>query len=189
MKKQIILFIAALPIFFILACSENTTPKPHGYIRITFPEKKYDKFIQPEYEFDKPVYTQTENAAVNGEKGWINLCFPQMNAKIHLSLKKINNNFDTLIDDAHTMAYKHAVKADAIESKAYENDSANVFGLMYDIKGNVASPIQFFLTDSSKYFLRGSLYFNFVPDKDSLEPSVNFIRQDIEKIFETIRWK
>ncbi|MCR5455573.1 MAG: hypothetical protein K6F33_11355, partial [Bacteroidales bacterium] len=65
----------------------------------------------------------------------------------------------------------------------------HVYGLLYGIKGNVASPLQFYITDSTRHFLRGSLYFNCSPNKDSLAPSVEFVRQDIERLFETLIWK
>lgn len=112
-----------------------------------------------------------------------------MNAKIHLTFSFLNKNLDTLIDDSHTLAYKHTVKADAIEKIAYFNDTTKVYGLLYNLKGNVASPVQFYMTDSVKHFLRGSLYFNSTPNKDSLLPSVEFIREDIKHIFETLEWK
>ena len=45
---------------------------------------------------------------------------------------------------------------------------------MYDLKGNTASSLQFFVTDSTRNFLRGSLYFNAEPNKDSLAPVMDF---------------
>jgi len=64
-----------------------------------------------------------------------------------------------------------------------------VYGILYDLKGNTASSVQFYVTDSVKHFLRGSLYFEAVPDADSLAPVINFFRGDIVHLIETLKWK
>lgn len=93
------------------------------------------------------------------------------------------------LEDARTMVYKHTVKADAINEKAFINKEKKVYGVLYDIKGNAASSVQFYLTDSVTHFLRGALYFNAEPNKDSLAPAIKFIHQDIERLIETFQWK
>ena len=174
------------------SCSGNYNPKPRGYQRITFPEKSYslcDTLSLP-YTFDLPDYCVLEHEKPKtGEKFWTNIVYNFMNAKIHLTFTFLEGNLDTLIEDSHTLAYKHTVKAEAIEKIAYYNDTLKVYGLLYNLKGNVASPVQFYLTDSTKHFLRGSLYFNSTPNKDSLLPSVEFIREDVKRLFETLQWR
>lgn len=190
MIKKLTYSIIIICIVLLTSCKENYQPKAHGYLRITYPEKSYTLYNSNDnYSYMLADYCHVEYDTINNkEKFWSNIVFENMNAKIHLSYNLIDNNFETLLEDAHTMAYKHSVKADAINRTIYENDSTNVFGLIYDIKGNVASPVQFFATDSLKYFLRGSLYFNSVPNKDSLYPCIKFIREDIQKLMETLQW-
>ena len=189
MKKIIQLLVITI---FIVSCGKTPTPKPRGYFRATFPQKvysEYDSSALP-YRFELPEYCFMEHEkSAQGQKYWTNIVFKAMNSKIHLTFSFLNHNLDTLIDDSHTLAYKHTVKADAIEKTAYFNDTTRVYGLLYNLKGNVASPVQFYMTDSVKHFLRGSLYFNSTPNKDSLLPSVEFIREDIKHIFETLEWK
>ena len=62
-------------------------------------------------------------------------------------------------------------------------------GILYDLKGNTASNVQFVLTDSTKHFFRGALYFNNVPNKDSIAPMSDYIREDIIHIMESFEWK
>jgi gliding motility-associated lipoprotein GldD len=69
------------------------------------------------------------------------------------------------------------------------NNVNRVYGTLYDLKGNTATAVQFFVTDSTKHFLRGSLYFAAEPDADSLEPVIEFFRGDIEHLIETLQWK
>lgn len=189
--KKILLLLTI--IVAIASCGETPVPKPRGYFRATFPVKEYaavaDSLALP-YSFDFPNYCVMERETSRGaERYWTNIVYPSLNAKVHLSFKFLDNNLDTLIEDSHTLAYKHTVKAEAIEKIAYVNDTTHVYGLLYGIKGNVASPLQFYITDSTKHFLRGSLYFNCNPNKDSLAPSVEFVRADIERLFETLVWK
>jgi len=187
-----ILFLLMAVAMMAVSCGEKPNPKPRGYCRITFPEKEYARFdsLDLPYTFDMPTYCEMERENSRGaEKYWTNLVFRKLNAKVHLSYKDLNGDLDALIEDSHTLAYKHTVKAEGIEKISYANDTTRVYGLLYSIKGNVASPIQFFVTDSTRHFLRGSLYFNCSPNKDSLMPSIEFVRADVERLFETINWK
>lgn len=172
-------------------CRHNYTPKPHGYFRIVFPDKKYTSFdtCYP-YSFNYPAYARmTPDSSVNTEPYWVNMEFPQFNGKLHLSYKKVNGNFNELMEDSRRLAYKHTIKADAINEQMFIDDSSMVFGVLYEIKGEAASALQFFATDSTKHFLRGSLYFNVTPNKDSLAPVIDFVKQDIIELMETLRWK
>jgi gliding motility-associated lipoprotein GldD len=83
----------------------------------------------------------------------------------------------------------HISKADAIKEQVYNNKENKVYGILYDLKGNTASAVQFYVTDSVKHYLRGSLYFSAEPDADSLEPVINFFREDIIHLIETLKWK
>ena len=84
---------------------------------------------------------------------------------------------------------KIAQKADAVESHEYANPETKVYSVIYDIRGNAASQVMFYVTDSVKNFLRGSLYFTVRPNHDSLSPVVAFFREDIIHLIKTIRWK
>ncbi len=188
MKKLIIIFVILL---FIIGCSRNDTPKPRGYQRFDFPDKKYTLFdCNYPYSFEFPSYGKMVNDTdKNTEPYWMNIEFKQYKAQIHLSYKNINKNISKFIEDSHTLAYKHSVKADAINEDLIENKNLHVYGLIYDIKGNTASSVQFYVTDSIQNFLRGSLYFDSPPNKDSLAPAIEFFRKDILHLIETLKWK
>jgi gliding motility-associated lipoprotein GldD len=192
--KKIYAILKLLPILFLLflaVCKRNYTPKPHGYMRIDFPEKAYRIYdsVCP-YTFEYPVYgkvvADTERIA---EPCWINIEFKEFGGKIHISYKPVHNNVNKFIEDSRTLAYKHTIKADAIRETVYTNDSSGVYGLLYEIKGNAASSVQFYLTDSNRHFLRGSLYFNVQPDADSMAPVIDFFTDDIRHLVETFKWK
>jgi gliding motility-associated lipoprotein GldD len=83
----------------------------------------------------------------------------------------------------------HIALADAIDQQVYNNQENKVYGILYDLKGNTASAVQFYVTDSVNHYLRGSLYFSAEPNADSLAPVIEFFRADILHLIETLKWK
>jgi gliding motility-associated lipoprotein GldD len=177
-------------LFIISGCKQNYSPKPRGYYRIDFPEKNYVHFDTTcPFSFEYPSYGKITKDPFNPEIDcWYNIVFEAYSGKIHLSYKKVDNNLAQLLEDTRTMVYKHTIKADAIEAQEYQGTN-NSFGVIYDIKGNAASPVQFFITDSLNHFLRGSFYIETTPNKDSLKPVIDYFRKDIVHLMETTRWK
>ncbi|MBA3683618.1 MAG: gliding motility lipoprotein GldD [Bacteroidetes bacterium] len=180
--------------FTITGCDEEDevfSPKPRGYFRINFPEKKYRMYdsICP-YKFEIPVYAEIKQDKHNGADAcWLNLEFPKYQATVHLSYKEVNNNIATYLEDSHNFANRHQVKATGLDEITVMRDSAKVYGLVFDIEGNTASSVQFYLTDSTQHFLRGALYFNSIPNIDSLRIVVDFIKKDILHLINTTSWK
>lgn len=186
--KLLILFLATG--LGLTACDNSFTPKPAGYVKIDTPEKEYRLYNhQPQYSFEVPVYAEIVESQRAGESGWINMVVPQINSTLHLSYKPIQGNLVEYITDSRTLAYKHTVKADGIEETPFMNPGEKQFGMVYDLSGDVASAVQFFITDSTTHFLRGSLYFSCPPNRDSLRPVIEFMREDIMHLIQTTRWK
>jgi len=188
--------IIIYPLLFVfaclpLACKEKAMPKPRGYFRIDFPEKKYELWNQNypfSFEYLQGASVVKDKSRL-AEKYWLNVEYPQYNATLHLSYKEVSENLEEYLEDSHTLVYKHAIKADAIDEKNYTNQQKKVFGLVYRIEGNAASSVQFIATDSIKHFLRGSLYFNAHPNQDSLAPVIKFIDKDIIHLMESLKWQ
>lgn len=186
--------ILSMVVFLLLlsaSCKESYTPKPSGYLRVDYPEKSYRMYSDQEYfEFEIPDYAIVEiDSGPRGNEGWINVAVPQLNGKIHLSYKAVGDNLNAYITDCRELVYKHTVKAQEIVETPFIDRDMNRFGMVYDLKGDVASAVQFFVTDSTTHFLRGSLYFNIRPNRDSLNPVIDFLREDIMHLIETTRWK
>lgn len=122
---------------------------------------------------------------------WNNLNFPQFNARLHLTYYDVSSKkeYEGLIEDARTLAFKHTVKANAIDQKLINYPEKKVYGIYYAIEGNTASSVQFFLTDSVKHYFRGALYFNERPQYDSIAPVAAFIKQDIDRMISTFKWE
>jgi len=190
--KTYIFLVAFLLLFN--ACDDEDeiySPKPRGYFRIDFPEKKYKLYdsICP-YTFEIPEYTRMVNDKHMGaEPCWLNLEFPKFNATLNLTYKAVNNNIQSYLQDSHDFANRHQVKATGLDEVVIIKDSTKVYGLLFNIEGNTASSLQFYLTDSTHHFLRGALYFNTIPNIDSLRIVIEYIKKDVLHLINTTRWK
>lgn len=185
------IFIPFLMLLLVISCREHTIPKPRGFFRIDFPEKKYRLYdtLCP-FVFEYPVYGKISyETGDNPEPCWFNLIFPSYRATLHFSYKRILNNLPEIIKEANDFVYSHSIRADAITEQPWFNSNNKVYGIVYDIKGDAASVLQFILTDSCNHFLRGALYFSAVPNEDSLAPVIQFFREDIVHLFESFNWK
>lgn len=180
-KKIIIISIVLLS-----SCQENFSPKPLGFFRIDLAETNYTS-IKKNCSYQFLANTKAELMEGNIEC-WYNIFYPDHNATIYLTYKELNNNLAPIIEESHKLAYDHSIKSDGIIETVYENKENNVYGVLYDIHGNSASNLQFFATDSLKHFLRGSLYFNTVPNADSLQPVKTYIKKDLETLIESLTW-
>lgn len=180
----------------LLACNSDYTIKQRGYFRIDLPEHRYTSFDRPgyPYTFEYPVYadivrdsTFFEDAPENPY--WINIDFPLLNGKIYVSYKDVlKNNFDKLVDDAFKLTYKHSTKATAIKDSLMHTPNG-VTGIFFKVGGNAATAKQFFVTDSTRHFLRGALYFDATPNADSLGVVNDFLEKDMKHLINTLRWK
>lgn len=179
--------------FLFVSCGNEYSPKPRAYFRIEFPEKKYQTYSGDcPYTFEFPEYAQVQpDSSRDSKPCWLNVNYPQFNGRIHLSYQSISSvaEFNQLIEDARTFAFKHTVKATAIDEGIISYPKENVYGIYYSIDGNTASSVQFFLTDSTKNYLRGALYFNEQPRLDSIQPVLDFVKKDIDQMIKTFKWR
>ncbi|MDP2235754.1 MAG: hypothetical protein Q8J88_04900 [Bacteroidales bacterium] len=185
-------FVVIISFFFLTACEQNYSPKPRGYFRIDLPQKSWKKYdALQQYNFEYPEYAEViPDPDSPVEESWLNIEFPQMKASLHLSYKKLNNNLNVFVEDARTMAMKHLPKANAITDSIISFQEANIYGALYQIGGKgVASPLQFYVTDSANHFVRGALYFNIRPNNDSIEPLIRFVKADVLHFMQTLEWK
>jgi len=170
---------------------EVITPKPRAYYSLNFPEKKYKLYdTDCPFTFETPVYSTVEpDNQKNSRPCWLNIKYPLFKAQLYLSYGEVNNNLVKYLNDARELAIRHQVKATGLDQQPILRDSARVFGLLYDIAGNTASSVQFYVTDSTKHFLRGSLYFNCAPNIDSMKIVIDFLRQDVLHLVQSFKWK
>lgn len=185
----------SLALIFLLSCNSGYTIKPKGYFKIDLPDRAYQQFEKPgyPYTFEYPVYAKVVQDTTlfedNDSPYWINIDFPQFQGKIYISYKKIRDTgFDKLVEDAFKMTYKHTSKATEINDSLFQTPQG-ITGIWFNVGGNAATAKQFFVTDSTRHFLRGALYFDSAPNEDSLRIVNDFLQADMKHLINSLRWK
>ena len=186
MKKLVCVFLVLL---CFSSCKEEVLPKPKAFLDLEFPQAKYTETqLDCPYNFEVNTFATITNARGN-VPCWINLNYPKLNASIFITYQEIHNNLDSLLMDSQKMPLQHTIKADFIEGDVYVNPEHKAYGMFYEIEGDAASQAQFYITDSVKHFMTGSLYFNQKPNYDSIMPAAVYLKADIKRLMETLKWR
>ncbi len=177
---------------------QDYVPKPRVYPKINYPERTYGIFENENcpFQMEVPQYLSFIKDSLRHENPrlsdcWFELYSHDLNVYFYMSYLSFDsrNGFDVLIKDAFEMADKHNVKANYRDELSIRFKDKNLYGLLFEIDGPVAAPLQFYLTDSTQHFLRGSLYFNAKVNRDSIAPVYDFIKEDFNHMVKTFSWK
>ena len=165
---------------------DDAVPKPKAYLRLDYTEAQY----MP-YDKDCGFEFAVNQRAVVYNKGNCNITikYPNMKASVYLTYKPVNNDLDELLKDAQNLTYKHVIKADGIKEQPFMNPYKDLYGMFYEVGGDAATNAQFYVTDSTRHFVTGSLYFYVKPNYDSIMPAASYIKNDMRTLMESIRWK
>lgn len=182
-KKVIFIFVSLI----LISCGKEVTPKPSGELRLEYPKAQYQKFDSNcTYTFEYSDFAKIYDAK---KPCWFYLNYPKMKAKIFVTYYPVNNDFDDHVRESEKMVYEHTKKASSIDTKSFEYPERRVFGNFYELKGQSASNLQFYATDSTKHFVTAYLYFDSRPKPDSLAPAVAYIKKDLMHLLDTFEWK
>ena len=193
MKKHTSFFAILSVLFIVLSsCQQSSIPKPYGYIRLTMPDTCYADAVPAGYPYRFDVSCNAEVRSVLDDQGgqyWIDLRYPALNATVHCSYQPVRGNLRELTDDAIRFVYRHASHASSIPERGYEHSDARVYGVLFDLEGNTASSMQFFVTDSVRHFFRAAAYCDCVPNADSLAPVYDYLHKDVVRMVESFEWR
>lgn len=196
--KQII--VSSICLLLTLSCNEPppTLPKPRIYPKVVYPEKVYADFAESScpFQMEVPTYFEVDKNIKKNEEEvdytcWFDLYCAPLNGYLHFSYIPVESRkeFDKLVADAFEMVDKHNIKASSRQESLIENTEKDVYGLLFEIDGPVATPLQFFMTDSTRHFVRGSLYFKAGVNRDSIAPVYDFLKKDVAHLIEGFGWK
>lgn len=193
--KQSKYILLPLVASLFMACGNDPIPKPRAYLRLEYPQPEYKSVNVPlPFTFEKNSLAERirtiKSDSTHNIYG-IDIDYPSLKGTIYLTYKNVSSRKQLMdyIKDAQNLTQKHVIKADEISEQPYLNKDHKVFGMFYEIGGNAASQSQFYVTDSTKHFLNGSLYFYAKPNYDSILPAAVYLKNDIKHIMETLRWK
>ena len=183
-----------LSILGLFACNNDSIliPKPPTYLRLNLPEHSYTIFnSECGYSFKaantfkvKSVYDENGNVMCHKD-----IDLGPLNGVIHFSYIDMKEPLASYVNFANDKVDEHKVKATAIDDISIINKKEKVYGVLFELQGDVASPYQFYLTDSVSRFVSGVVYFNSKPNYDSLKPSLDYLKIDLLKLTQSFKWK
>jgi gliding motility-associated lipoprotein GldD len=186
LKKSIAIIVLFIMTITVFSCKDDVVPKPASYLRLDYAEAKYVNF-ENQCPF---AFEMNADAVIKGEKDCgFTISYPKMKATIYLTYKPVNGDINKLLKDAQKLTYEHVIKADDILEQPYLNPDKKLYGMFYQVDGNAATNSQFYITDSIKHFVTGSVYFYAKPNFDSIMPAASYIKNDMQHLMETIKWK
>ena len=172
-----------------IGCQNISVPKPKAFLKLEYPIAKYQK-VKPKLplSFDKNEISSIKIVQNNNRVEGINLEYKPLKAVVYISYKTVEKNLEDLIKSSVAITQQHAKIAHSISEKEFSDDMNNIYGKIYDLSGPVASQIQFYVTDKSKHFLSGTVYFNIKPNYDSIFPAVRYLQADVVRLMESLEW-
>lgn len=188
LKNSLFIILSLTMLISLLSCDGNKTfiPKPPTYLKIEFPERNYSTYNDEcNFSFEAPSYFDIQHIKNSCNR---DIHFKDLNGTLHLSYIKMDTTLSAYVNYALDKIDEHKVKATAIYDSVFINNDAKVYGTFFELQGNVASPFQFYLTDSTSIFMNGVIYFNTRPNYDSIKPVLDFVKQDLYKIMSTAEW-
>jgi len=184
-------------IFFLslilVGCKVDYKPKPKGYNRLVLPAAEYQPSpdtLPYQFQYSRHANLMPDTSWIS-EKNWIEIYYPELKANIHITYKRLNNKDDLLkelLNDSYRLTSKQQIKAYAIDEVSIITPSGKT-AVIAEIAGDVPSQFQFTMTDSSRNFLRGALYFNTAVQNDSLAPAIEFMKKETLHFINTLEWR
>jgi gliding motility-associated lipoprotein GldD len=174
-------------------CDREYLPKPLGYNRLELPQPAYQNLpdsLPYAFEYSQHATLLRDTSAFH-ERFWIEIYYPQLKADVHITYKDLRHSSKLLkeyMDDAYKLTAKHQIKAYAINEVITVTPSGKT-AIIAELEGEVPSQFQFTITDSTKNFLRGALYFNTRVQNDSLAPAIDYMKRDVMHMINTLQWK
>jgi len=183
MGKKWGLFLMILVLF---SCKNETLPKPKSYLKLQYPENAYKKINMPcPYTFEISEFSKIQFQ----NNCWAKVEYPKLKATIHITYRAVNNNLNEILKEVEKLTFEHTIKADAISDRPYNDVAKKVYAKLYNVEGNVATNVQFRVTDSLNHVLAGTLYFYAKPNYDSIVPAIKYIEKDMMHMVETLEWQ
>ena len=179
-------------VFF--GCENYFLPKESAYLRLDYPKPEYELLDDKEFPFffeANSRLSEISDIDINLESIDFIINYNQLNAQINFQYKNVNSKekLNAYILDLKTAIETHSMMANSVKIKDYSLKEKNIFGRIFDLSGSVASPYQFYLTDSINNIISGFVYFNIKPNYDSILPAINYIENDIIYLIESFDWK
>lgn len=171
----------------ILVSCQNPLPKPKGMLALSYPEPNYSVWptVCPfELTYNNEAQIQMQ------ENCFFNIAYPTMKAQVYMSYFDLERyDFSNLTEDVQTRLIEHSKKDVRISESSYQNPNQEVYSRFFELQGDAPSNLHYVATDQKKHFLTAVVFFDVEPNYDSLYPAIQYIKNDLRKLTEDLRWR
>jgi len=187
MKNLLIPFV----LFLLFACEEEIyIPKPPTYLRLELPDHKYENYVDScQYSFDlASIYEVEKSPKTDQGQCHRRIKLGPLNGTVFFRYWDMEELLSYYVNNANDEIDRHKGKASNVEDNLIIRKKDDVYGILFQLEGDVATPFQFYLTDSTDKFVYGEVLFNSAPNYDSMIPTLDYLRQDLDQLLETFKW-
>tara|TARA_B100000029_G_scaffold290353_1_gene283955 strand:- start:1075 stop:1653 length:579 start_codon:yes stop_codon:yes gene_type:complete len=187
-------FLIYLCCIIFFGCDNYLMPKQSAYLRLDYSLPEYKVIDSNQFPFifeTNNILSNVSEIAFDNESIDFIIKYDELNGQINLQYQKLDSKekLDTYILDLKKTIETHSIMANSVRIKDYVSEKNKIYGRIFDLSGNVASPYQFYLTDNRSNIIAGFVYFNIKPNYDSILPAINYIENDIINLIESFSWK
>lgn len=185
-----ILFLFGL-LLFHFSCDETSyLPREKAFLRLEFEKPMYDTYSS---EFSKLNFIFNNAYAsfeIVSDKKTV-LRYKDIKIDIVLIDIQLENtsSIEESLQNFYMFLEPHRKKSNQISVKEFVSADNKRFAKVFEMRGPVASPLQFYVTDSINNFLFGSMNLTEKSDYDSIYPSIMYVKNDIFSIIESVNWE
>lgn len=190
MRKILYILIAFVAFSCTQSVKQDYMPKPKGYPRVERSDSIFlHEFVDFQFQYSSDAFLE-ETPSENKDQVWFNFDYSLLNATLYCTYASIDASMlKSYFADNNMFIHKNSEEDIELKAFDYTNPTQHTSGRLYYFDGNAKSPYQFYLTDSTTFFLRGSLYYNTEVSTDSILPVSKSIEGDLINLMESFETK
>ena len=176
------LFVPKIILYLFIPKEDYYIPKPKAKIKIDLLSSDQNSFSD-----DIVLFKHSKPSLSTVNKDTYKIDYPIFDATINFKIKNFED-LNTEIYNFENSIVVHEKQGAFINANIIKDTSENVYGVLCYLEGdNIATSSQFFVTDSTNYFMSGGLTFSF-----SITPEIKIqneiMKQEVFNFINSFKW-
>ena len=184
MRRLIYIVVGLTIVLYVFSCNseEYYIPKPKAKIKIELPSQ-----VNSIFEDDIITFSYSNSAVLEKDDNVYKIKYDSYNSDIVFSVKEIID-LDLDVYNFENEITVHEKQGADINVNIIEDSESKMYGVLCYLEGNkIATSSQFFITDSTNYFVRGGLEFD-TSINPEIEVQNNIMKQEVLKFINSFKW-
>ena len=184
MRIGTLIFMLLILFMGYVSCvkEEYYIQKPEALIKISPPSEE-TLF----YENDIIAFHYSASSFLQRDEISFSVIYPAYNSKIRFFVSTLEDLSIEIYNFERSIGV-HEDQGALVNANIIENPDENIYGVLCYLEGNnIATSAQFFITDSTDYFIRGGVEFNTSINSDII-PQNRIMRSELLNFVTSFRW-